>query len=46
LGGAVEAHRLRNIRWDIDRGDEQIRHLAKRLERDLFDMLNPASSRL
>ena len=42
----VEAHRLCNIRWDINPRDEQIRHLAKRWERDLFDMLNPASLRL
>jgi hypothetical protein len=43
MAGQVEAHRLRNIRWDIDPGDEEIRQLAKRLERELFDMLNPAS---
>jgi len=41
----VEAHWLRNIRWGIDPSDE-IRYLVKRLERDFFDMLNPASSRL
>jgi hypothetical protein len=28
------------------RRGEEIRRLVKRLERDLFDILNPASSRL
>jgi hypothetical protein len=46
MTGQVEARRVRNIRWDIDPGDEEIRQLVKRLERDFVDMLNAASARL